>query len=625
MKNRLILGCLVLAAALGQAQTTTYGSGSGTGTFTVSWTQSRTVGPPLYTGVPTCGTGGMAFCPVSQPDTTDAAALGGLTGAGKCYVPTDFGMPVCRLVDSTWDPSLTSNTFTPIDVANHTISCNNAFVLFGSSGGLGYAAALTLSTSTPYMSLSHLYPTGPDSAHAGWFALSSSGAWSWNCGSTPNLLYLKHSDSSTQVDTYDFTGYASSPSGSPASATFYNFAAGSTGSWGTTSANCLISTAAPVWNELWGPNKSPADAAVSFATSLVQQINAGIDTISVTNGSTAFTIAGPTPLRTDGTNTDALITINGVANTYAIATVAAGGMSGTLTTTYSGTTGSGISMSIPGAQGSGMDVVVYKPGIGCYHLNIGTGTVTADAGTTGAVTGTTDRAYIHGHRLTPDGNHVFISAAVCVPGTCVAPSPMGYLWTIGTTSVVSLCASPNQCSGHNVDGFSDEVNQGGIFPQSQIRTLSSLPSFTNIMPNPPIPLSPACPGQLDTHLAWQDVDAADSYPFILTSEGIGTGVENPGSYVCGLIDEVDLVNPATGQIWRAAHTLGTGANWNYSSQNEIGQMSGDGLYFMFGSDWSNTIGVGTLGQYGLGAGACVNSPAGPTACRSDIFMVRLYF
>jgi hypothetical protein len=71
--------------------------------------------------------------------------------------------------------------------------------------------------------------------------------------------------------------------------------------------------------------------------------------------------------------------------------------------------------------------------------------------------------------------------------------------------------------------------------------------------------------------------------------------------------------------------LGTGANWNYSSQNEIGQMSGDGLYFMFGSDWSNTIGVGTLGQYGLGAGACVNSPAGPTACRSDIFMVRLYF
>jgi hypothetical protein len=579
--------------------------------LTLAVSTSQKCGPPAY-----CARQDTA---VSQP--IPVPKMGGLTGAGTCVVPADFGYPICRLTDSTWDPHLTTNTFTPIgDGARHEMNCQHNLALFASSDGVGYVGALSYSSTAPYMSLAHVYPANSAlSAHGGWYVDTSSGGWSWNCSSTPNTLYVDASPTgtgnSTEIRSFDFTGWASNPGGSPADAVVYNFTAGSTGSWGTTSNDCLASAYQPTWSELFGTTKNPADQVFAMGLSGVQNMASGIDTVSVVHGSNAFTISGPTPLRTDGSLTHAQIIIAGA--TYAIASVSNGGMSGTLTQTYAGTSGSRLTLQIPSDQGTGMDVAVYQVGSGCVHLNTGTGVITGDFGTTGTAS-TSDRFYIHGVRITPDGTYAIISTSECVPGYSCSTT-LGYVWTIGTTTIVPMCTSPNDCGGHAVDGFSHLANNGASFPQMDTRLYGNSMPQRRVIPPPAWPLTNCGVSSLiDTHLSWQDVDPLDSYPVVISSTVLGASAKPPGSYDCPLIDEVFAVDPTNGTIYRFAHTLITGLSWNYSLQNGIGQMSDDGQYFMFGSDWN-----GTLGRFDLGSGSCVNSPAGNSACRGDVFMVNL--
>jgi len=595
----------------------------GTVTFTVSVSDSSSFTAEQKFQLPVTGSqqqcGPPNYCArqdmvISQPETP-VFNMGGLSGAGTCYVPKDFGLPVCRLTDANWDPSKTAgNTFSPIGANNHFFSCNHNLIFFGSSDGNGYVAALSAGSTAPYMSISHVYPSGAFSAHGGWISYSDSGAWSWNCAETPNLLFLKDPTQVASIVGYDFTGYASHPSGAPVKSTVFNFAAGSSGSWGTTSSNCLPANANSTagWAELFGTSKAPADQIFEMAFSLVQGIAPGVDTVSVTHGSTAFTISGPTRLDTGGSLTHAQIFIGSTA--YAIASVSSDGMSGTLTTPYSGTTATGRPMTIPNDQGTGMDIAIYKPGSGCAHLNVGTGVITSDFGPSGTMS-TSDRFYLHGARISPDGTYVFMSTDACVPGTCSAPNNMGYIWNTSTLEVSPLCSNPNLCGGHQADGFTHIVNQGGQFPQSEIRPFSMNAKPTNIISTLP---DDCAHTPIDTHLAWQDVDPADSFPFILTSVAFNSYAQAPGSYNCPLVNEVFSIDPTDGTIHRFAHTMITGQNWNYVIQNAIGQVSDDGDYFMFGSDWN-----GTLGRFDLRGGSCVNSPAGPGACRGDVFMVNL--
>jgi hypothetical protein len=258
--------------------------------------------------------------------------------------------------------------------------------------------------------------------------------------------------------------------------------------------------------------------------------------------------------------------------------------------------------------------VIYRPGQGCARLNVGTGVITSDFGPSGTMS-TTDRFYLHGARLTPDGNYVFLSTDFCVPGTCSSVNGMGYVWDIATLTVEPLCENLNFCGGHNTNGFTHIVNQGKGFPQSLIRPYAGNPTPTAIAS----PTLDNCNHfGIDTHLSWQDVDAADTYPFLVTSTSFGPNAFAPGSYNCPLINEIFAVDPVNGTIYRFAHTLITGQSWDYVIQNGMGQVSDDGEYYMFGSDWN-----GTLGRFDLHSGPCVNSPAGPNACRGDLFMVNL--
>jgi putative Ig domain-containing protein len=606
---------------------------AGTTAFTVSVSDATTSAQQslsLVVGTVTAGPNysrARQDVAISQP--LPIPNVGGLTGAGTCVTPSDFGLPICRLTDSTWDPSTSANgnTFIPVGNDNHNWSCNNNFVLFGNTNGLGYVGALSYRQTAPYVSMSHLYPANPSwSTHGGWYADETSGGWSWNCASTPNKLYLKNTISpAIAIQSYDFTGYATNPGGAPVTATVFDFRSGQTGSWGTTSANCLPSTATlsgSNWSELFSPTKSPADGAFEMAMALQQSLLSGVDTISIRSGSNEFAISGPTPLDASGHLTNAWIVIGGTQ--YAIATVNSGGMSGTLTTSCSGTCGSGLSVAIPSDQNSGFDIAVYKQGSGCAHLNTATGAITSDFGVSGTMS-TTDRFYIHGARISPDGTYVFISLDICVTGfSC--NSTEGYIWNTSTLSVVPLCAVDNQCGGHNADGFTHIVNAGSPIGQMIIRPYGNEQPYSTIIPEPPLPptgFSNCTAAALDTHNSWQDVDTADSYPVIISSTAFTPYTQLPGSYNCPLVNEIYGVNPRNGTIYRFAHNFITGSSWNYVLQNGMGSLSNDGAYQMFGSDWTNSSGVGTLGRFDLASGSCVNSPSGASACRGDVFVVNL--
>jgi hypothetical protein len=568
-------------------------------------------------------------------------SVGGLIGAGTCVTPSDFGLPICRLTDSLWDPQQTTdNAFILAGNDERKTSCPNssdqAFAFFANPDSRGYVGYVSPASGT----MTHVYSANPTYSARGGFSINASdGAWSWNCATTPNLLYVKNtvaSPLSIGIQTYDFTSYFTSPTtGAPVISTYVDFRQGQTGSWGTTSANALATgtytyyNPGANWSEMFGPSKSPADGAITMALALQQPLSstgAGADTISVTNGSNAFTISGPTCLDTGGELTHAWITVGGAQ--YAIATLAAcsgGTQSGTFTTNYTGTTASGVSVSVQADQDSGYDIVIYKPGLGFAHINTATGVVTSDFGMSGTIN-IPERFYLHGHRAWPSGQFIFMSSDVCVAGYSCTTS-MGYLWDTTSLNVYILCSGANGCGGHNADGFTHIVNAGAPNGQLNIRPIPGTNNpYTAIIPYPPMTSGGfgACSGSPteDTHISWQDVDALDSWPVVTASSDYPSAYL-PGTFTCPLVNELYAVNPITGVVYRFAHNFLTGANWNYSLQNAFGSVWDDGNYQLFNSDWTNSSGVGTLGRYNLGAGACVNSPVGPTACRGDIFVVSL--
>jgi hypothetical protein len=538
-------------------------------------------------------------------------------------------LTICRETDSTWDPQQTvSNSFIPPGNDTNKWSCNNTFLFFANPSSRGYVGAFTWG-----QALAHVYPTNASYISRGGFSANEiSGGWSWNCSVTPNRLYLKNTVSpNIAIQSYDFTGWQSNLSGSPATATTVDFRAGQ----GLCGAAALPSTATlsgVSWSEMFGPIKSPADGGFSLAMALQQGIlsSAG-DTVSVTNGSGSVTLSGPVPMDTSGELTNAWININNVH--YGIASVGiynsgTSTQTFTLTTNYSGTTASGVAMDIPTDQESGFDIMVYKPGLGCAHLNTATGTVTSDYGPSGAVS-IPDRITLHGHRITPDGHYIFMSTNNCVTGFPCTTQQMGYLWDTTSLNMYLLCdptAPSGSCGGHNSDGFTHIFNAGSPDGQLNERLYGSLEAYMQLIPSPPMTSGGfgACTGSPteDTHISYQDVDPLDSWP-IITASSDYPAAYLPGTFTCPLVNEIYAINPINGTVYRFAHNFLTGANWNYSDQNAFGSVSNDGAYQMFGSDWTNSSGVGTLGQYNLGSGACVNSPSGPTACRGDIFVVNL--
>jgi len=128
----------------------------------------------------------------------------------------------------------------------------------------------------------------------------------------------------------------------------------------------------------------------------------------------------------------------------------------------------------------------------------------------------------------------------------------------------------------------------------------------------PVPLIrhlPAIQGWYDLHISWNDANSDDSNPACLSTyrrdnpntPGAAPKVAGPweNEILCVETDRKDS------KIWRFAHTYSTAQNGFWSSPR--GNVSQDGRFYMFTSDWEDQLGWGR----------------GTPSYRTDVFIVEL--
>ena len=252
-----------------------------------------------------------------------------------------------------------------------------------------------------------------------------------------------------------------------------------------------------------------------------------------------------------------------------------------------------------GSQGTGIYAVAYKVGSGCSILNTQTGQVGGDWGAKGTIN-IADRWTVHNVKLSKDGNWAIVSKTNCTTSSCSAP----YFWQIGTTNVIS-CGEGGYCGGHFTEGYTHWVNNDNTPLSNQVVRLFAQPSsataLTHVFP-------PGITGNLDQHQSWNNVDPADSVPFISSTWSPTTPFPAPWYN-----EIIAVAADGSGTTWRFAHSFNTTKSLNFSTQYAIGSVSQDGKFFLFSSDW-----MGKLGSES-GTPTCTIG----TDCRGDAFVLEL--
>jgi hypothetical protein len=233
---------------------------------------------------------------------------------------------------------------------------------------------------------------------------------------------------------------------------------------------------------------------------------------------------------------------------------------------------------------------------------------------------------VHNARLSRDGKVVKV-----VPQNGQAI----YLWQPGTVDV-SACSTNGQskaaevasfCGGHTVMGYTHLINAGGPGGGTSLlmRPINELTNITQLMP-----AEITVPASMDSHWSWNNADASDSTPvcgsysrssFKLQGDGTRSSSTNPVLGVRQAFDREIVCASTSGPhtIWRFAHHHATGACNSTAKDGScfgaiaIGNVSQDGKFFLFSSDWDWSLGSDPH------TGGCPASGR----CRVDAFIVEL--
>jgi hypothetical protein len=213
---------------------------------------------------------------------TPTPNMGGLVGAGSCQTPADFSLPVCRMTDSTLDPSRADESLLTTSSGSGDLNLwntNSSMLVIQGTGGWVYPLAFNAST----MQASRLYPTASGwTSSGGFYFTGDSPTFSYG---NPTVLYVMNiADNLAEIDSYNFSGY-NTGGGVPSMSVFFSFIAGTTGSWGTTSANCLSSGYAKTWDSFGEESKNPADQVFLAAFSQAGVQDTGVDVVAYKVGS----------------------------------------------------------------------------------------------------------------------------------------------------------------------------------------------------------------------------------------------------------------------------------------------------------------------------------------------------
>ncbi len=271
-------------------------------------------------------------------------------------------------------------------------------------------------------------------------------------------------------------------------------------------------------------------------------------------------------------------------------------------------------------------VVAYKRSTNTYYLyNVGTGVISyfqCVGGTDFRCSGGSwketilgmspipDRYLLHNVKVNKNGQWVVITLEECRFNTCsVIPGSFGpYFWQLSTTEakVGKVTTHPY---GHWTEGFQLFANQNGD-------PLVNLNGRTFANPDDQFPLNTHSVAQrpidaIDAHPSWNYNDGTDATPVCTATAALDW------PYIVPWANEVvcygtnpDSTCSATGHalcrnvVKRFFHTYNPGT----CNQNEsfwgcwgIGNLSQDGKYYAFTSNWGDTLGSTSSGGHGPGS------------------------
>jgi hypothetical protein len=225
-------------------------------------------------------------------------------------------------------------------------------------------------------------------------------------------------------------------------------------------------------------------------------------------------------------------------------------------------------------------VYIYDRQLGCRWYNTQTGEIGGKWGPKGTVT-MPDRLLIHNARMSKSGKFVYIARGQAQPH---------HHWVVWEVDTMTVTLCPSDCTGHRAVGYSHLVGpSGAINPMDlQIRPLNHLEETSSLVPD----LQRTNGYWYDLHFSWNNVNAEDTIPICFSTYRPGNP-NIPGSPLA--VDgpwenEIDCVETdgKGHKVWRFAHNYSTAKNGFWSTPR--GNVSQDGRFFMFTSDWQDQLG-----------------------------------
>lgn len=242
-------------------------------------------------------------------------------------------------------------------------------------------------------------------------------------------------------------------------------------------------------------------------------------------------------------------------------------------------------------------VYVYDRAQGCRWYNTQTGEIGGQWGPKGTIS-LPDRFLIHNARMAKSGKFVYITRG---------GGGIGHGWLVWEIDGMNIGVCPRGCGGHHVMGYSHIIGPSGdTHPLDMwVRPLNHLETSTPLISG----LEPAKGFWFDSHFSWNNADENDSAP-VCFSTYRPNNPDTPGTapLVTGpWQNEIDCAETdgKASKVWRFAHTYSSARNGFWSTPR--GNVSQDGRFFMFTSDWEDQLG---------------KTPNGDKY-RTDVFIVQL--
>ncbi len=238
------------------------------------------------------------------------------------------------------------------------------------------------------------------------------------------------------------------------------------------------------------------------------------------------------------------------------------------------------------------DIAIYDPTLGCEWYNTQTGQIGGQWGAVGPATITAPYT-IRGAFISRDGNYMFILSN--------AAGGLEYIWQLGTRNVTVCYSHSSHCGGYEAVGSSHMINSSGVTDEMNpwARPLNDISSTRQLV----VPLKTPHGFGMVQRWAWTNSDPADSVPICGTTFAYGYDDQIDSTWD-GEVDCIETDGLAS-TVWRFAHNR-SAVNQSYFNTQPLGNISHDGHYYLFTTDWDNLLGTESNGNP-----------------RSDVFIVQL--